>query len=230
MSAIRIITFETGPPGSSIVVIELDELKLTSSSKEFEEYELFLFNEIRKDTKLEYLTKDPLIRSYRVWHWTYGMDPTKTRGSSEAVLRRVLQGENLWRISNLVDIVNLASAYHKIPISLIDVSKIEGELTLRRATQGELFTRIGGETITCRGREIVLADDIGIICYGYAIYDSERTKVTRSSREVLLLHYGTITATQEIMNNAVSITTDMIERFVDCKISEPIRYVSPAPI
>ena len=224
------INFETGPPGSSIVIVELDELKLGKSSKDFEEYEKSLFHEIRENINLENLTKDPLIHSYRVWHWTYGMDPTKKRGSSEAVLRRVLQGENLWRISDLVDIANLASAYHKIPIGLIDASKIEGQLTLRRAKKGEIFFRIGGETIECRGREIVLADDIGIICYGYAIHDSERSKVTRESQEVLLLHYGTITATKEIMEAAVSFTTDMIKRWVKCKVSEPLRYVSPAPI
>lgn len=224
------IKFETGPPGSSIVVVELDELKLGKSSKEFEEYEKSLFLEICENINLEDLTRDPLIRSYRVWHWTYGMDPTKKRGSSEAVLRRVLQGENLWRISDLVDIANLASAYHKIPIGLIDASKIEGQLALRIAKKAEIFHRIGGETIECRGREIVLADDIGIICYGYAIHDSDRTKVTRESQEVLLLHYGTINATKEIMEDAVRFTTDMIKRWVKCKVSEPMRYVSPAPI
>ena len=133
-------------------------------------------------------------------------------------------------MSDLVDIVNLASAYHKIPIGLIDASKIEGHLTLRIAKKGEIFHRIGGETIECRGREVVLADDLGIICYGYAIHDSERTKVTRESQGVLLLHYGTITATEEIMENAVRFTTDMIKRWVQCKVSEPQRYVSSASI
>lgn len=224
------IKFETGPPGSSIVIVELDELKLGKSSKEFEEYEKSIFKEIRETRNLDDLPSDPLIQSYRTMHWTYGMDPTKKRGSSEAVLRRVLQGENLWRISDLVDIANLASAYHKIPIGLIDASKIEGQLTLRIAKKGEIFHRIGGETIECRGREVVLADDIGIICYGYAVHDSERSKVTRNSEEVLLLHYGSVTATKEIMEDAVRFTTDMIKRWVKCKVSEPMRYVSSAPI
>jgi len=224
------IKFETGSPGSSIVIVALNELKLGKSSKEFEEYEQSLFHEIRKNFTLEDLTRDPLIQSYRAWHWTYGMDPTKKRGSSEAVLRRVLQGENLWRISDLVDIANLASAYHKIPIGLIDASKIEGQFKLRIAKKGEIFYRIGGETIECRGREVVLADDIGIICYGYAIHDSERTKVTRESQEVLLVHYGTVTATKEIMEDAVTFTTDMIKRWIKCKVSEPMRYVSTASV
>jgi len=224
------IKFETGPPGSSIVVVELDELKLGNSSKEFEEYEKSLFKEIRETCNLDDLPSDPLIQSYRALHWAYGMDPTKKRGSSEAVLRRVLQGKNLWRISDLVDIVNLASAYHKIPIGLIDASKIDGQLTLRVARKGEVFPRIGGETIVCRGREIVLVDNIGIVCYGYAIHDSERTKVTGNSHRVLLLHYGSDSASKNKMEEAVNITTDMVKRWVKCNISEPMRYVSAASV
>ncbi len=226
----RSVKFETGPPGSNIVVVELNDLNLRKSSKEFEEYEQQIFTEIRENNELEGLAKDSLLLSYRAFHWTYGMDPTKKRGSSEAVLRRVLQGKNLWRISDLVDIVNLSSAYHKIPISLIDAAKIDGQLTLRQARKDEEFHRIGGEVITCRGREVVLADEIGIVCYGYAIHDSERTKVTSESKDVVMLHLGTIEATKEIMTEAVGFTTDLIERWVDCKISEPTRFVSAASL
>ncbi len=222
------IKFDTGPPGTSITVVLIDDLKLGKSQRDFEEYEQSLFKEIRTKNRLEDLRRDKLLYSYRAMHWTYRMDPTKKRGSSEAVLRRVLQGDNLWRISDLVDIVNLASAYHKIPIGLIDVSKIDGQLRLRRAKEGEIFQRIGGESIECRGGEIVLADDIGIVCYGYAIHDSNRTRVIKESKQVLLLHYGSMIASWEIMTEATNFTLDLVKRWVDCKVSEPIRYVSPA--
>lgn len=220
------IKFETGPQGTSITVVLIEDLKLGKSSRDFEEYEQLLFEEIRSKNRLEDLRHDPLLYSFRALHWTYGMDPTKTRGSSEAVLRRVLQGENLWRIFDLVDIVNLASAYHKIPIGLIDVDKIEGQLVLRRAKKDEKFHRIGGESIACRGREIVLADNLGIVCYGYAIHDSDRTRVTKASHKVYLLHYGSMIATEEIMKNATSFTVGLIKQWVDCSLSEPVRYVS----
>ncbi|MBN2230571.1 MAG: hypothetical protein JW779_13365 [Candidatus Thorarchaeota archaeon] len=227
MSPSRSIRFETGPSGTSITVVAITELKLGKSSADFEKYEQEMFEEIRLRNDLEDLSSDSLLLSYRAMHWTYGIDPTKKRGSSEAVLRRVLQGENLWRISDLVDIVNLSSAYHKIPIGLIDEAKINGQLTLRQAKKGELFHRIGGDTIKCRGREIVLADDSGIVCYGYAIHDSDRTKVTKESTTVLMLHYGASAATKEIISDATDFTSHLIKRWVDCEVSEPIRYVSP---
>ncbi|MFW9958079.1 MAG: B3/4 domain-containing protein [Candidatus Odinarchaeota archaeon] len=221
------IRFETSPSGTSIVVIELHNLNLNKSSKAFEEYEHSLFQQIRSNNELLDLGSEPLIKSYRALHWAFGIDPTKKRVSNEAVLRRVLQGENLWRISDLVDVVNLASAYHKIPIGLIDAAKISGQLVLRQARSGEVFVRIGGEELECRGRELVLADDIGIICYGFAIHDSDRTKVTKKSKQVILLLYGAPDATKEIMEEATNFTLNMVKQWVDCIASEPVRYVSP---
>jgi len=227
MSPRTSIQFVTSSTGISIIVVELNNLNLKKSSDAFEDYEKSLFQHIRSSNDLENLGFEPLIKSYRSLHWTYGMDPTKKRVSSEAVLRRVLKGENLWRISNLVDVVNLASAYHKIPIGLIDATKIFGQLVLRQARKGEVFQRIGGEELECRGRELVLADDIGIVCYGFAIHDSDRTKVTKQSKQVILLLYGAPAATSNIMEDATSFTLGMIKQWVDCTISEPIRYVSP---
>lgn len=228
MSSSLPVRFETGPPGTSMTVTFLDDLNLRKSGSDFEEYERSLFETIRSNNNLESLRFDPLIQSYRALHWNYSMDPTKTRVSSEAVLRRVLQGENLWRISNLVDVVNLTSAYHKIPIGLIDVCKIKGQLIVRRAANGEVFQRIGGDEIECKGKELVLSDDIGIVCYGFAIYDSERTKVTRDTKRVFLLLYGAPEATEDIMSYATSRTLAAIKRWVDCTIHDSVRFVSPA--
>lgn len=221
------IRFETTPSGTSIMMVLLENLNLGKSSKSFETYEQELFKEIRTNNVLEELSTDLILQSYRSLHWTYGIDPTKKRGSSEAVLRRVLQGQNLWRISNLVDIVNLASAYHKIPIGLVDADKMSGDLVLRTAQKGELFQRIGGEPITCRGRELVLADEIGIVCYGFAIHDSERTKVTSASQRVLMLHYGAQVVSKDNLMAATSFTIELVKRWVDCSISEPVYVVSP---
>ena len=78
--------------------------------------------------------------------------------------------------------------------------------------------RIGGKSILCRGREIVLADDEKIICFGYATHDSELTKVVPETKDVLFLIYGTQAVTNRIMNSAIRITTDMIDRWIDCSM------------
>ncbi|MHA2150393.1 MAG: B3/B4 domain-containing protein [Candidatus Thorarchaeota archaeon] len=215
------ITFDIDRPGLSVAMIVLSDLKVGNSSSSFELYEQETFIELRSQMTLEEVKDDPIFRSYRDLYWTFGMDPTKLRVSSEAVLRRILKGQNLWRISNIVDIVNLASAYHKIPISLIDASKLNGNLIVRAAFDGELFQRIGDKLIMSRGREIVMADEKKIVCFGWATHDSKRTMITKESNEVLVLLLGAKAVTKPAMDHALRITLDMIDQWLDCKVSEP---------
>jgi DNA/RNA-binding domain of Phe-tRNA-synthetase-like protein len=218
MSSIPKLRFEVERDGLIVWLAKLSGLNLGKSSEEFEVYEQDIFNEIRSQDDLENMKDDPLFRSYRDLYWTFGMDPTKLRVSSEALRRRILRGLNLWRISDVVDVANLASAYHKLPIGLVDDAKRVGGLRIRMAQKGEKFVRIGGKTIHCRGREIVLADDEKIICFGYATHDSEQTKVTHETREVLFLIYGTQAVTNRVMNSAIETTTDMINSWLECTV------------
>ncbi|MFW9834742.1 MAG: B3/4 domain-containing protein [Candidatus Thorarchaeota archaeon] len=220
------IRFEVDRPGLSVGMIILDDLDVGQSSVSFEEYEKELFEEIRSHLTLEAVKDDPIFRSYRDLYWTFGMDPTKQRVSSEAVLRRILKGLNLWRISDIVDIINLASAYHKIPIGLVDVANLKGDLVIRIAHKGEVFQRIGGTSIVCRGREIVVADDEKIVCFGYATHDSEHTMITKASRKALVLLYGSAEVSEKLLNEAIKITIDMIDQWLDCKVSEPLIFFS----
>jgi DNA/RNA-binding domain of Phe-tRNA-synthetase-like protein len=220
------ISFEVDRPGLNVAMVKLDELKIGQSTPSFEVYEQETFKEIRSQMTLGDAKDDPIFRSYRDLYWTFGMDPTKLRVSSEAVLRRILKGLNLWRISDIVDIVNLASAYHKIPIGLIDTSKLKGNLVIRSAFNGEVFQRIGGKTIICRGREIVVADDEKIVCFGYATHDSERTMITNDSNRVLVLFYGAEVVTSDVMAEALKITLEMIDQWLDCRVSEPMIFKS----
>lgn len=220
------IRFEVDRPNLSVAMVILDELKVGQSTSSFEEYERETFKEIRSKLTLDETKDDPILRSYRNLYWTFGMDPTKLRVSSEAVLRRILKGMNLWRISDIVDIINLASAYHKIPIGLIDASKLKGDLLIRSAFNGEVFQRIGGKTILCRGREIVVADEEKIVCFGYATHDSERTMITKETKRALVLLYGTEIVTSDLMSIALRITLDMVDQWLDCRVSEPIFFES----
>ena len=210
----------------SLIMIHLHNLTVGKSSEEFENYEQELFEEIRSKNSLDAIRDDPILRAYRDFYWTFGMDPTKQRISSEAVLRRILRGLNLWRISDVVDVANLASAYHKIPVGLIDTSTLMGGLSVRTAAKGEVFQRMGGSTITCKGREIVLADSEKIVCFGYATHDSDRTKVTGDSNDVLFLLYGAPGVSQATMDTAAQVSCEMIQRWLTCSIGETLTFKS----
>ena len=113
---------------------------------------------------------EPARRLYRA----FGVDPTRTRPSSEALLRRVLKGQELYRINRLVDACNWSSLAMLLPIGLYDLDRVEGDMILRVGGPGESFPGIRKGDVNVAGR-LTMADDRGP--FGSPTSDSERTCV-----------------------------------------------------
>src|SRR3982751_3016649 len=77
------------------------------------------------------------ITAVRTMYKRVGLDPTRTRPSSEALLRRVRKGDSLPRINSLVDVCNWCSLEFQLPYGLYDADRIEGDVvTLRLGCDG----------------------------------------------------------------------------------------------
>ncbi|MFZ5515162.1 MAG: B3/4 domain-containing protein [Candidatus Zhuqueibacterota bacterium] len=123
----------------------------------------------------------------RQFYRSIGLDPTKTRPSSEALLRRVLKGDSIYQINSVVDICNLCSLSFLLSIGLYDVEKIQWPAHLRLGAEGEGYHGIGKEYINLNGR-LALVDRLGP--FGNPSSDSDRTKITLESREVLFVVFA----------------------------------------
>lgn len=117
----------------------------------------------------------------------FGLDPTKTRPSSEALLRRVRKGDALPRINTLVDVCNWCSVEFQLPYGLYDRGQIAGRVELRRGRPGEEYAGIRKDAVHVEGRP-VLVDERGP--FGNPTSDSARTMVTPATREVLVVVYA----------------------------------------
>ncbi|NNF07131.1 MAG: hypothetical protein HKN21_10255 [Candidatus Eisenbacteria bacterium] len=113
---------------------------------------------------------EPARRLYR----TFGVDPTRTRPSSEGLLRRVLQEKDLYRVNRLVDAVNWASLALLLPIGLYDLDKAMGSFTIRQGLEGESYEGIRRGEINLSGK-LVIADEVGAC--GSPTADSLRTSI-----------------------------------------------------
>jgi DNA/RNA-binding domain of Phe-tRNA-synthetase-like protein len=123
----------------------------------------------------------------RALYKALGLDPTKTRPSSEALLRRVLKGEALYRINTLVDAMNLCSLRAQLPFGLYDLDRIEPPVALRKGQAGESYEGIRKAAVHVEGRP-VLADARG--AFGNPTSDSARTMVTHQTRSALVTVYA----------------------------------------
>jgi DNA/RNA-binding domain of Phe-tRNA-synthetase-like protein len=121
------------------------------------------------------------IAPARELYRTFAIDPTKTRPSSEKLLRRVLRKQPLPRISNAVDLGNLLALRFLLPIGLFDSEKIDGSVELRPGLPGESYEGIGSRPVHLEGRP-ALADERG--AFGNPTADSRRTAVEAASRSL----------------------------------------------
>jgi DNA/RNA-binding domain of Phe-tRNA-synthetase-like protein len=116
-----------------------------------------------------------------------GLDPTKTRPSNEALLRRVLKGEALYRVNTLVDALNLASLRHQLPFGLYDADRLRPPIVLRRGAVGEGYEGIRKARVNLDDRP-VLVDEDGP--FGNPTSDSARSAITLETREALVVCYA----------------------------------------
>ena len=125
-----------------------------------------------------------LIAAVRTMYKRVGLDPTKTRPSSEALWRRVRRGDELPRINSLVDVINWCSLETQLPYGLYDLDRIQGGVTLRLGRPGEEYEGIRKAAVHVAGR-LTLADDAGP--FGNPTSDSARTMVTVDTTRALVV-------------------------------------------
>jgi DNA/RNA-binding domain of Phe-tRNA-synthetase-like protein len=127
------------------------------------------------------------IEDARTLYKALGLDPTKTRPANEALLRRVLKGEALYRVNTLVDALNLCSLRFQLPFGLYDLDRVAPPVVLRRGTAGETYDGIRKAQVNVEGRP-VLSDAQGP--FGNPTSDSARTMITTQTRQALVTVYA----------------------------------------
>ena len=129
-----------------------------------------------------------------------GKDPSRYRPASEALIRRMLQGKQLYQRDTLVDLVNLASIAFGYSIGGFDADKFEGDtLTLGVGKAGEPYEGIGRGNINIEGLP-VYRDSLGGV--GTPTSDNERTKMMSDTSQLVVLINGYDGNEQQVRANA----------------------------
>jgi len=171
-----------------------------------------VYGKVRTKYNIETLKDDQTVRAYRDFYWRLGIDPTKTRPSGEALLRRVLHGDELPNISTVVDAYNLASLKTIIPISGFDLDHLSPPFQIRFAKDGEMFTGIGmSKPMPLAEKMLILADEKQVLCI-YPYRDSDYTKITLQTRNALIVGYGVPGTTEQQLKEAAETALSYIKQ------------------
>lgn len=160
--------------------------------------------------RMEEIKLRPAIHATRETYKKLGKDPNRYRPSAEALCRRILKGQELYRINTLVDLINLVSLKTGYSIGGFDLDKIVGDLTLDVGEADERFEAIGRGVLNIEGLP-VYRDDRGAI--GTPTSDEERTKITTDTAHLLMIINAY--SGKEGLQDAVAYSVNLLNRFVD---------------
>ena len=151
----------------------------------------------------------PGVAETRALFHKLSIDPTKHRPSSEALLRRVLQGRGLPELSPVVDACNLASLEHQLPLGLYDRDKVRGIVAVRVGSEGEGYEGIRNQHVNLHAR-LLLADEAGP--FGAPTSDSLRTSVTAATRNVAVVLFCPANRATQSLSTALERVSDLLTR------------------
>ena len=154
----------------------------------------------RQELTTESLKDLPSVAATRRVYKACGKDPSRYRPASEQLIRRMLQGKELYQIDTLVDLINLASIAYGYSIGGFDADKFVGDtLTLGVGREGEPYEGIGRGMLNIAGLPVYRDAEGGV---GTPTSDHERTKMTLSTTHLVVLINGYDGNEQRVADNA----------------------------
>ena len=141
----------------------------------------------------------PGVEATRRVYRACGKDPSRYRPSSEALIRRVVQGKNLYQIDTLVDLINLALGVGK---------------------KDEPYEGIGRGILNIEGMHVYRDSKGGV---GTPTSDNERTKIELSTTHLFVIVNG-YDGNRETVNANARYIKDLLERFAEGKDIQIIEF------
>lgn len=169
-------------------------------------------SDITKNMSMEDVYKEKNIEDSRMLYKSIGKDPHRYRVSSEALIRRIVQGKGLYKINNVVDANNLISIKSKLSVGSYDIDKLGENLTFRIGKKGESYKGIGKDIVNTENLP-VFSDEFG--AYGSPTSDSEKAMITNDTKNVLtvLIAFSDNANLETHLNEA----TRILENYVEAK-------------
>lgn len=165
-----------------------------------------------KEIKIEELSSLPRIKDGRETYKKLGKAPGKYRLSSEALIRRVLQGKGVYKINNIVDINNLISLKSKFPVGSYNIKYLNFPVSLSVGKEGDKYKGIGKELINIENLP-VLVDFEG--SFGSPTSDSERAMIADDAEEILMCIFSF--SGEADMGKYLEYGKELLEKYADGK-------------
>lgn len=172
--------------------------------------------DIAQTYELLAVNQRPAIAATRRLYKALGKDPGRYRVASEALCRRIIRGLGLYRLTTLIDVVNLVSIKSGYAISGLDADKLVGDtLTMGVGEKDEAYCGIGRGPLNIEGLPVYRDAQGGVAT---PTSDEERTKFTPETTHVQININAF--APEMPLDEAVSWTASLLEKYASATCIE----------
>lgn len=154
-----------------------DSLIIEEKIKELEK-------EINETYTLEQVLQIPSIKNARDGYKTLGKDPSRYRLACESLFRRLVKGNGLYRVNNVVDAGNVLSIELAKSTAVLDYDKIQGNIHIRIGTNDDVYYGIGRGLINVTNIPLYVDEESP---FGSPTSDTNRTAISEDTKKILLM-------------------------------------------
>jgi len=173
-------------PDLKLGVIECN-VKVTEKNQKLWEVINKYISQVEQEMTLEAIREMPTILSSKNGYRKVGKDPNRYRLSAESLLRRIVNGKGLYKINNVVDLLNFVSIQSGFSIGGYNADKIVGNITMGLGQADEAYQGIGRGDLNIENLPI-FRDEIG--AFGSATSDSLRTQIDLDCKNFLMVFFS----------------------------------------
>jgi DNA/RNA-binding domain of Phe-tRNA-synthetase-like protein len=190
-----------------LAIIRLDVISVTKGKMA---YQLLLqcAHNYRLKNERKSISEVEGIEHARHLFQAIGIDPTKHRPASEALLKRALKGKNFYAVNTLVDISNWCSLDFLLPTSVYDADKLKGKVTIRKGKQNDSYIGLNNSIVNLNERYLI-SDEIGP--FGSPITDSKRTAVGLDTVSSYLGIFAPVNYNEKLLKEKANIFTKRVQ-------------------
>ncbi|TQQ84371.1 hypothetical protein EXD82_06945 [Peptacetobacter hominis] len=196
---------------ASVCCIEAS-IKVEESSEELIEYIKAECEKIEKEMTTEDIASNDVIKANRTAYKACGKNPSRYRTSSEALLRRIVQGKGIYFVNNIVDINNVVSMKSGFSIGSYNTDKIHGDIVLTVGKEGECYQGIGKGDINIENMPVLMDDDGK---FGSPTSDSKRALIDDDAENIIMCIYSF--SGTEGLKEASDEACNLLEKYASAK-------------
>ena len=170
------------------------------------------------------IVEHPFIVPWREAYRKFGAKPKEYPSSIENLMRRIAKGEEVRHINTLVDIYNVISLKHFVPVGGEDIDKMDGDVLLTIAKESEEPVILLGEKEARPPypKEVIYKDNKGTICRRWNWKEVDRTKLTEETKNCFIVIEGLPPIDKDKVEKTIGELAELVKKYCGGEVTTVI--------